>query len=175
MNMSKKITIAIILFGTLFTVQDAIAQVKIGYTNPARILSALPEVEEVDNQIEALISESDTELAQKATELQEIFTDYESTMSNLSEQERSAREEQLMEMNQQFEQDRENMMNQIRQRRSELMRPIIEKMNAAMEEVAEELELDLILNEGTSNGDAIVFFANSEQMNITNRIIEKIQ
>ncbi|HET8864635.1 MAG TPA: OmpH family outer membrane protein [Gracilimonas sp.] len=173
--MSKKITIAIILFGTLFTIQDAFAQVKIGYTNPARILSTLPEVEEVDNQIEALINESDAELAQKATELQKTFTDYESVMNTLSEQERSAREEELMALNQQFEQDRESMMNQIRQRRGELMRPIIEKMNVAMQEVAEELGLDLILNEGTSSGDAIVFFANSEQMNITNRIIEKIK
>jgi Skp family chaperone for outer membrane proteins len=67
------------------------------------------------------------------------------------------------------------MMNRIRQRRSELMQPVIEKMNVAMEEVAQEMDLDLILNEGTSSGDLIVFYANSEQLNITNRIIEKIQ
>jgi outer membrane protein len=173
--MTKKLIIAVILFGTLFTFQDVIAQVKIGYANPAQILNQLPEVEEVDQQIEVLIQESDEELAQKATELQTIFTDYENSMNNLSEQERSTREEELMEMNQQFEQDRETMMNRIRQRRSELMTPIIEKMNIAMEEVAEEMGLDLILNEATSTGDAIVFFANSEQLNITNRIVDKIQ
>ncbi|MBD3616158.1 MAG: OmpH family outer membrane protein [Gracilimonas sp.] len=173
--MNKKITIAIILMGTVFTMQDVIAQVKIGYANPVRILNALPAVEEVDQQVEALIEESDQTLAQKATELQSRFTDYESTMSNLSEQERATREEELLEMNEQFEQDRETMMNQIRQRRSELMAPIIERMNTAMEEVAQEMGLDLILNEGTSTGDAIVFFANSEQLNITNRIIEKLQ
>lgn len=173
--MNKKIIIALFLFGSLFTFQDAIAQLKIGYANPAQVLSALPEVEEVDRQIQTLIEESDEELAAKANELQNIFTDYESNMSNLSEQERTAREEELMEMNQQFEQDRESMMNRIRQRRSELMTPIIEKMNTAMEEIAKEMELDLILNESTSTGDAIVFFANSEQLNITNQIIERIQ
>lgn len=173
--MNKKLTIAVLLFGTLFTIQDAIAQVKIGYANPARILAALPEVEEVDRQIESLIEESDEELAQKATQLQSLFTDYESNMSNLSEQERATREEELMEMNQQFEQDRESMMSRIRQERSQLMSPIIEKMNTAMSEVAQEMSLDLILNEGTAQGDAIVFFANSEQLDITNRIIEKIQ
>lgn len=173
--MNKKITIALFLFGSLFIFQDAIAQLKIGYANPSRVLSALPEVEEVDRQIQALIEESDEELASKATELQSIFTDYESNMNNLSEQERATREEELMEMNQQFEQDRESMMNRVRQRRSELMAPIIEKMNTAMEEIASEMELDLILNEGTSSGDAIVFFANSEELNITNQIIERIQ
>lgn len=173
--MNKKLIIALFFFGSLFTFQDAIAQVKIGYANPARVLSALPEVEEVDQQIQALIEQSDEELATKATELQSVFTNYESNMNNLSEQERATREEELMEMNQQFEQDRESMMNNIRQRRSELMTPIIEKMNTAMEEIAAEMELDLILNEGTSTGDAIVFFANSEQLDITDRIIERIQ
>lgn len=173
--MIKKISIALFLFGSLFTFQDAIAQLKIGYANPARILSALPEVEEVDKKIQTLIDESDEELAAKATELQNVFTDYESTMNNLSEQERATREEELMEMNQQFEQDRESMMNRIRQRRSELMTPIIQKMNTAMEEIASEMGIDLILNEGTSTGDAIVFFANSEQLNITDKIIERIQ
>jgi outer membrane protein len=173
--MNKKLIIALFFFGSLFTFQDAIAQVKIGYANPARVLSALPEVEEVDQQIQALIEQSDEELAAKATELQSIFTNYESNMNNLSEQERVIREEELMEMNQQFEQDRESMMNNIRQRRSELMTPIIEKMNTAMESIAAEMELDLILNEGTSTGDAIVFFANSEQLDITDQIIERIQ
>ena len=174
MTITKKITLAVFLIGSIFSFQDAIAQVKIGYTSPARILSQLPEVEEIDQQIETMITESDEQLAEKATELQGLFSDYESNMGNLSEQERVTREEELLQLNQQFEQDREAMMNRIRQRRSELMAPVIERMNAAMEEVAQELDLDLILNEGTSTGDAIVFFANSEQLDITNRILEKL-
>lgn len=173
--MTKKLIIALFFFGSIFTFQDAMAQLKVGYANPARVLNALPEVQEVDRQIQVLIEESDEELETKATELQTVFTNYESTMSNLSDQERAAREEELMEMNQQFEQDRESMMNRIRQRRSELMTPIIEKMNTAMQEIAEEMELDLILNENTSTGDAIVFFANSEELNITDQIIQRIQ
>lgn len=175
MNISRKITLAIVFIGAVFGFQEAVAQVKIGYTNPARILSELPEVAEVDQQIEAMITESDEELAQRATELQDIFTQYESSMGTLSEQERMSREEELIELNQQFEQDREAMMTRIRQRRSELMAPIIERMNTAMEEVAQEMDLDLILNEGTSAGDAIVFFANSEELDVTDRILEKLQ
>lgn len=172
--MNKK-TIAIFLFVGLFGLQDAFAQVKIGYTNPARILSQLPEVEEVDQQIQVLIQERDEELSAKASSLQQVFTDYENTMGSLSQQERTTREQELMEMNQQFEQDRESMMNEIRQKRSEMMAPIIEDMNAAMEEVAQEMGLDLVLNEGTSYGDAIIFFANSEKLDITDKILEKLK
>lgn len=172
--MNKK-TIAIFLFVGLFGLQDAFAQVKIGYTNPARVLSQLPEVEEVDQQIQVLIQERDEELSAKASSLQQVFTDYENTMGSLSQQERTTREQELMEMNQQFEQDRESMMNEIRQKRSEMMAPIIEDMNAAMEEVAQEMGLDLVLNEGTSYGDAIIFFANSEKLDITDKILEKLK
>lgn len=172
--MNKKIT-AIVFFVSVFAIQNAFAQVKIGYTNPARILSQLPEVEKVDKQIEALIDEKDEELALKATGLQQIFSEYENTMGNLSQQERSTREQELMQLNQEFEQEREAMMNEIRLRRDELMEPIIERVNVAMEEVAKEMGLDLILNEGTSYGDAIIFFANSEQLNVTDKILEKIK
>ncbi|WP_428236401.1 OmpH family outer membrane protein [Gracilimonas sp.] len=171
--MSKRIT-AIILFLSVFALQDAMAQVKIGYTNPARVLSQLPEVEEVDEQINTLIDQRDEELAAKATDLQQIFSNYESSMANLSQQERAVKEQELMEMNQEFEQDRETMMNEIRQKRNELMAPIIEKMNAAMEEVAQEMNLDLVLNEGTSYGDAIIFFAENEGLDITDKIIAKL-
>lgn len=169
----RKITLAIVFLLSTFMLQNAYAQLKIGYTNPARILSELPEVEEVDEQINALIEEKDQELAQRATELQQMFTDYESGMGNLSQDERGAREEELMELNQQFETDREQMMREIQERRNELMTPIIEEMNLAMEEVAQEMNLDLILNEGTSYGDAIIFFA-GEESNVTDEILEKL-
>jgi outer membrane protein len=172
--MSKKITAVLLLLGFI-GIQNAFAQVKIGYTNPSRVLSELPAVEQVDQQINALIDQRDQELAQKATDLQQVFSDYETSMSGLSQQDRSTREQELLELNQQFEQERESMMNEIRQKRSELMSPIIERMNTAMEQVAQEMDLDLVLNEGTSYGDAIIFFASSERLDITSKIIEKLK
>lgn len=172
--MMKKIT-ALVLFVSLFAIQEGFAQVKIGYTNPARILSQLPEVEDIDSQIQALIEERDQELGERAAQLQQEFSNYEQTMAALSDQERATREQELMEKNQEFEQQREGMMNEIRQERAEMMAPIIERMNTAMEEVAQEMGLDLILNEGTSYGDSIIFFAESDTLDVTNKIIEKLK
>ncbi|MEX0610122.1 MAG: OmpH family outer membrane protein [Balneolaceae bacterium] len=172
--MSKKFAI-ILLFLSVFSFQEAFSQVKIGYTNPAKVLSQLSEVDEINQQVEELITERDKELGERAAELQQIFSSYESGMAALSEQERSTKEEELMQLNQQFEEDREGILNEVRQKRNELMRPIIERMNTAMEEVAKEMGLDMVLNEGTSNGDAIIFFASSENLEITNKILAKLQ
>lgn len=172
--MKRRIIFAV-LFLSFFALQLSYAQVKIGFTNPARVLSQLPEVEEIDQQIQELIEERDEELAKKATDLQQIFSNYEASMANMSEEERGTQEQELIQLNQQFEEERENMMNEIREKRQELMSPIIERMNTAMAEVAEEQGLDLVLNEGTSYGDAIIFYANSERLNITEEIIEKLK
>lgn len=175
MNKIKKTTLMLFAFSMLFGMQELMAQVKIGYANPGRILSALPEVEQVDQQIQSLLEEKDQQLEQRAEQLQQIFTEYEENMNAMSDQERADREGELIELNDQFTEERESMMNEVGQRRAELMQPIIEKMNVAMQEVAQEMNLDLILNEGTATGDMIVFYANSEQLNITDRIIEKLQ
>lgn len=172
--MKNKLFIFTLLLG-LFAFQQANAQMKIGFTNPARVLNQLDEVEQVDQQIQELISQKDQQLANRANELQNLFSQYENSRASMSEQQRQNREAELMEMNQQFETERETYLNEVRQRRNELMRPIIERMNQAMEEVAADMELDLVLNEGTSYGDSIIFYANSEQLDITAKILEKLQ
>src|SRR5690554_5219670 len=165
----KKSFAIVLLLMSFFSI-EAIAQLKIGYTNPAKILSQLPEVEEIEQTIEQLISEKDDELGKKAENLQRVFNEYEANIGNLSQQDRTVREQELMELNTQFENDRANMLEEVRQRRNQLMQPVIEKMNSAMAEVASEMELDLILNEGTSSGDMIIFFSKDEQLEVTAQI-----
>lgn len=172
--MRKSLFILLLIAGFV-SLQQANAQVRIGYTNPARVLNELPEVDTVDQQIQELIAEKDNQLATKAGELQQILSQYEENKASLSEQERQSREEELIEMNRQFEAERESYLKEVRDRRNQLMRPIIEKMNRAMEEVAGEMNLDLVLNEGTSYGDAIIFYAESEGLDITSKIIAKIK
>lgn len=171
--MKKTLAIAI-LFAGIFTF-ECVAQLKIGYTNPLRILNELPEVIEIDKTIENFIIEKNSELADKATNLQQIFSDYENNMSAMSQQQRTQREEELLELNEQFEAERTKMMNEVQQKRNELLQPVIERMNKAMAEVAEELGLDLILNDGTSTGDAIIFYASDEKLDVTERIVNKLK
>lgn len=171
--MNKTFAIAV-LFISIFSI-DAIAQMKIGYTNPSKVLSQLPEVEEIEKTINDLITKKDNELRQKAANLQKTFTDYEASMGELTQQERNVREQELMELNQQFEAERTKMLEDVQLKRNELLQPILQKMDAAMTQVASEMELDLILNEGTSSGDMIIFFAKSENLDVTSRIVEIIK
>ena len=152
---------------------DAQAQIKIGYMNPSVVLSQLDEVAFVEQQIEQLVQQRDTELMSKANQLQQDFVAYEEARSMLNEEARIIREEDLLARDQQLQEERENYLNEITQKRALLLQPIIEKMDQVMAEVAQEKGLDLILNEATSLGDAIVFFS-AEELNITQEVLSRM-
>ena len=170
--MKQHIIFPALLWIFLFTV-EAQAQVKIGYMNPSVVLSQLDEVAFVDQQIEQLVQERDTELMSKANQLQQDFVAYEEARSMLNEEARIIREEDLLARDQQLQEERENYLNEITQKRAQLLQPIIEKMDQVMAEVAQEKGLDLILNEATSLGDAIVFFS-AEELNITQEVLSRM-
>ena len=152
---------------------EAQAQIKIGYMNPSVVLSQLDEVAIVEQQIEQLVQQRDTELMSKANQLQQDFVSYEEARSMLNEEARIIREEDLLARDQQLQEERENYLNEITQKRALLLQPIIEKMDQVMAEVAQEKGLDLILNEATSFGDAIVFFS-AEELNITQEVLSRM-
>lgn len=152
---------------------EAQAQIKIGYMNPSVVLSQLDEVAFVEQQIEQLVQQRDTELMSKANQLQQDFVAYEEARSMLNEEARIIREEDLLARDQQLQEERENYLNEITQKRALLLQPIIEKMDQVMAEVAQEKGLDLILNEATSFGDAIVFFS-AEELNITQEVLSRM-
>ena len=152
---------------------EAQAQIKIGYMNPSVVLSQLDEVGIVEQQIEQLVQQRDTELMSKANQLQQDFVAYEEARSMLNEEARIIREEDLLARDQQLQEERENYLNEITQKRALLLQPIIEKMDQVMAEVAQKKGLDLILNEATSYGDAIVFFS-AEELNITQEVLSRM-
>lgn len=86
---------------------EAQAQIKIGYMNPSVVLSQLDEVAFVEQQIEQLVQQRDTELMSKANQLQQDFVAYEEARSMLNEEARIIREEDLLARDQQLQEERE--------------------------------------------------------------------
>ena len=169
----KKILLSLFVVGLLSVVGQA--QVKIAYMNPNEVLANLEEVQAIDQQINALIDQRDQEIIAKAGALQQAFSDYEAIRLTLSTEEQQTREADLLQQNQDLETERDTYLNEIRQRRAQELQPIIEQMDAAIKKIATEMGVDLVLNEGTSYGDAIVFYANEERLNITNQVLAELK
>ena len=161
------------LIPVLLLSSAVLAQMKVGYMNPQRALASMPEFENVQNQIGALIEQRDQELADEAADLQNELTAFQQSAEAMAPEQAQQEEQRLIQLNEEFEQKRADFQTEIQQKRNQLLQPVITKVNTALEAVAKELGLDLVLNQQTSVGDSIVYFAADEQMDITDKVIEK--
>ena len=151
------------------------AQVNIAYMNPNSILGQLEEVIAIDQQIEALINQRDQEIKIKANTLQQAFSEYDATHSSLTNEEQKAIEAELLKQNQELESERESYLNEIRQKRAQLLQPVIDRMNVAIDKIAKQMDIDIVLNEDTSYGDAIIFYSSEDRLNITKLVLAELK
>ncbi len=169
----RKLILSFFVVG-LFTVAVH-AQVKIAYMNPNTVLAQLEEVQIVEDEINALITQRDQEIVPKANALRQAFADYDEIRASLSQAEQQSREADLLQRNEDLENERETYLNEVRQKRASMMQPIIEKMDNAIQKIATSMEIDIVLNEGTSYGEFLIFYANDERLNITNLVLEELK
>jgi len=169
--------IKVILFTICLTAAMAVeasAQLKVGYMNPQKVLSALPAVEEVEQEIDRIITERDQELSEDAANVQKQFANYQQKQATLSQQQRQLEEQRLTELNTELENKRNAFQEEILQKRAQLLQPIYANINTAMEEVAREQGIDIVLNEQTNTGDVIIFYAAEDQTDISDAVINKV-
>ncbi len=93
----------------------------------------------------------------------------------LTLEQRQVREQDLIQKNQDFEEERQKSLNEVQQRQITLLRPIENKVFDTIKTVADSLGLDLVLNEGSVNAGAFIFYASDDQMNITELVLEKLK
>ena len=166
-----------LLLSLLFLValgSSSYAQLKVGYMNPQEVLSKLTEVQDIEKRINDIITQSDNQLSAEAADLQRQFAEYEQNRDSMTADEQDAEEKRLSDLDTEFQKRRDTLQNSINQQRAQLMQPVINKVNTALEAVAKEMGLDIILNEATSLGDAIVFFASEEKLNVTDLVVAKV-
>lgn len=154
----------------------AFAQLKVGIMNPQSVLEAMPETEGVQAELDSFIEEKQNDFQNRYTNWIEDVTEYTEQVEagNLSEQEKQSREEQLAEKEEELESYQRRVQNEIQQKQNELLNPLLIKIETTMELVAEDLNLDFVINKTASTGDPIVYYSSSRGVDITDQVIEKI-
>lgn len=151
------------------------AQVKIGHMNSQQVLSEMPERPEVEQQLNSFIQEKQQEFQQRTTSFQESVADFQQNQDNMSESEVQQRQQELAETEASLQEYQQQIQQQIQQRRSSLLQPLYDKMDEGIAVVAEEMDLDFVLNEATNSGENVIYYSASEQMDITQQVLEQIK
>lgn len=159
----------LVLFASLTS-----AQPKIGYVDSDAIMKQLPDAQDTQKKLDAMIKEWQEELNKMEKDWKTKYEDYEKRKLILSEQKRVEIEKELVGLEDQiskYRQDKFGVRGELFQKQEELMKPIQNRIFTAIQEIAKENEYDFIFDR---SGDIIFLYA-KEEYDVTNLVLEKLK
>lgn len=156
----------------LFAVSSVNGQqpMKFGHINSAEILQAMPELKAIETQMEAEFDEKEAQLMTMQDELKNKQQAYQQEAPGLTVEQRTAKEQELMELNQKVQNYYMLSQQQIQAKQNELQAPVIQKLKAAIQEVGDE-EGFLYIFEMTSR---VPVFASDKSIDVAPMVKAKL-
>ncbi|NUQ81572.1 MAG: OmpH family outer membrane protein [Bacteroidetes bacterium] len=160
-------------FLMLFPLTGA-AQSKIGFFDSNLVMEKLPEVKDVQSQLDILSDEWRREIQKMKKELDEKFQAFRTQQLLYSEEVRRKKEDEIIAMEQkiaEFQNQKFGVNGELFTKQSELMKPIQNSIFKAVKLVAEEEKLDYVFDRSSQ---LAIFYANPS-LDLTEAIIKKIR
>ncbi len=169
----KRIWLAIMVAVVCLPIgNSALAQLKFGYTDAQLVVAQMSEYRETLQQLQALAESSQLEYQQLIQKYQEKLTDYQKKQALLSDAARATREQELTNMEREIQQFLATKEQELEQKEAELMNPLLERVQNAINEVAAEQSLDLVIN-AQAAGAPVLLYAD-ESMDITETVMARL-
>lgn len=163
-----------LLICLVFISSTIFGQLKIGYVDSEAIMQKLPDAQDAQQRIDTQISEWQKELDEMQKEWKEKYDDYERRKLIMGKQKKADVEKELITLEDQIEDFRQNKFGvngELYKKQEEFMKPIQNQVFAAIEEVAQDQELDFVFDR---SGDLIFLYA-KEEYDITPDVLSKLQ
>ena len=171
-NTSIKKALAVLSM-TLFLAVSANAQ-RIAYVDVNTILESISDYQSAQQELDKLASSWRQEIAQEYDKIKGLYNRYQAEQVLLSDEARKQREDEIMEKEKEVRDLQKNKFGpegELFKRRQELVRPIQDKVFAAIEEYANERGYDFIFDKSGSTG---MIFSNP-QYDKTSDIMDKLK
>lgn len=111
---------------------------KFGHINSQELLSQMPESDSAQAKVENLQKTYETQFEEMQVELNNKYENYLQNRDTYTDLIRQTKEAEITEMQQRIQQFENVAAQELQTQRNELLRPIIEKANKAIKEVAED-------------------------------------
>ena len=165
---------AMLLVLLVAAARPAVAQQNIAYVDIAAIMKELPEAQEAQRMLDALVDKWQAELQEMEDEWQAKFNDYDKRKLILTEQGRAKAERDLQELDSRIMQYRDQKFGQdgeLFQEEDKLMRPIQDLVFDQVKGLAQELGYDYVFDK---SGGVMIIYAKDEY-DLTKEAIERIK
>jgi len=151
----------------------AYAQVKVGFVSSEAIMKQLPDAQDAQKQIDALVVEWQNELNKMQQEWQKKYDEYDKRKLILTEQRRAETERDLHDLDQKIVDFRNKKFGQNGElfvKQGELMKPVQDRVFKAIQDVAVEETYDYVFDK---SGEILLMYANVKY-DLTKKVLEKL-
>lgn len=145
------------------------AQAKFGYLNAMGVLLDLPEISQVNKELESYASDLEAELTSMVEKYQGMVKKYEEEKDKYSPTIRSLREKELMDEQSRIQRTQAAFEEELEEKRNLLLQPLLTKVDEAIKAVARKRNLTFVFD--SSKG--MLLFAD-ESLDITNDVREQL-
>jgi outer membrane protein len=169
----KKLLIAGLLgLSTVSMAQDK--HLKIGYTNVDYLIASVPESKQIESELKTYKDQLDKQLEVKVKEFREKYDSYEKGASMMTEVIRADKERELQDLNGQIEQFQKNAEQSLQEKQQKLMKPVLEKIQKAIDDVAVENGFTYVLSSDGAMGQVPIILYGPDNLNISDLVLKKM-
>ena len=148
----KKITLLAALFGTF--ISASYAQNKLGYINSRELLEVMPEVKKADSSLQIYAKSFQDQLESMSKEYESKVKDFQANEKTMNEAVKEVKVKEVQQLQERMETLQQSAQEKTAKRREEMYKPILEKADKAIKDVAKENKYDYIFD---ASGGAILF------------------
>jgi outer membrane protein len=170
----KKLFIISGLVGLSFLGMAQDKPLKIGYTNVDYIIASMPESKQIETELKTYKEQLDKQLETKVKEFREKYEAYEKGASMMTEVVRADKEKELQDMNGQIESFQRNAEQSLQEKQQKLMKPVLEKIQKAIDDVAVENEYTYVLSSDGAMGQVPIILYGPDNLNVSDLVLKKM-
>lgn len=169
--MKKILFIAVLGLATAFT-SNAQKAMKIGYTSAEYIMYNHPEMKNIESTLSTYTKQHEKRITELQGEFQQKYQAYEKGASMMTEIQRSDKEQELQGLNGRIEQMTRGAEQDLQKKQMDLTKPILEKIQKAIDAVRTENGYTYILSTNASGGSIIL--SGPEEHDISKLVFKKL-
>lgn len=162
----KKIIVGTVL--SLFALQ-AFAEVKIGFVDVRKAVESTKAGKKVKTELESEFKKREKNLKKQADDIKKMTEDFEKKSAVLSEDARNKKQQQIQEEMLSYNQEVGKNTSDIRKKEQDLMKPIFEKMQTVINDIAKKENYTLILQSRDN-----VLYAQKE-IDLTDKVVKEFE
>jgi len=159
--------IALIVFGGAVSAQS----LKIGYIDSNEIMGLMPERDSVEVNLMKFQQQLENELRVMGAEYQKKITDYQNNLATMSNLIKQSKEKEIQDLQARIQEFQQSADAEFGDKRTELLKPVIDKVKKAIEDVGKEQGYTYILDSATG----VLLHVGSTADNVTAQVKAKLK